>query len=290
MRVERRRRPGIGGAVAVATAIAAAAFSTASSQQAQLLRTEDALVAIFALQTEIEVEERLMARQEEKYEVNVQRRALLRDRLDLLYDELELLFLKERAARAGEPVEEEEGGPSPGEVLRLAEEKEDEIRALEMTEAGARDEGRQIREEVRRIQERIKILNEKQASLRVRMPEDRDSVTGLWDIRLLPSGDRGVFALWQSGTLVSGQYVLDGPFLGSLEGTLINRQLLVRRIDSSLGRTMELSGYLAEDGRTVHGTWENYDLSSGKAPRGSWSATKRSSTPSAATPPQGEAP
>lgn len=288
MRMGRRRRRGIGGAVAAA--VAAAAFSTASSQQAQILRTEDALVAIFALQTEIEVEERLMTRQEQKYEVNVQRRVLLRDRLDLLYDELELLFLKERAVRAGQPASEEDGGTPPGEILRQAEEKEDEIRALEMTEAGARDEGRRIREEVRKIQERIKILSEKQASLRVRMPDDSDSVTGLWDIRFLPSGDRGVFALWQSGTLVSGQYVLDGPFLGSLEGTLINRQLLVRRIDSSLGRTGTLSGYLTEDGQTLQGTWDNYDLSSGKAPRGSWSATKRSSTPSAATSPQGEAP
>ncbi len=286
MRAGRSARPGPPRAAITAAAIAMAAVTTASSQQPQILRTEDALVAIFTLQTEIEVEERLRAREEERYEVNVQRRALLRRRLEVLYEELETLFLRERSAGSEEPAERGEATATPEDLLRQAEEKEDEIRALEMTEAGVRDEGRQIRQEIRRILERIRILNEKQASLRVRMPEDKDSVTGLWDVRLLPSGDRGVFALWQSGTIVSGQYVLDGPFLGSLEGTLVNRQLLVRRIDSNLGRTMELSGYLAEDGRTVHGTWLNYDLSSGKPPTGSWSATKRSSTPSTSEPQQ----
>src|SRR5262249_7419344 len=135
---------------------------------------------------------------------------------------------------------------------------------------------------------RIALLGRQIDALRSTLPAERDSVTGLWDITLLPSGDRGVFALWQSGTILSGQYVLDGPFRGSLEGTLVNRQILLRRIDARLGRSMELSGYLSSDGQAVQGTWLNYDLSSGRSPSGSWSAKKRSSTPSEEAQPGGE--
>ena len=276
---------------AAAVVIGAACFVASAQEQTRMLRTEDALVALFTLQTEVEVEKRLLQREEARYEGNLRARTGLRDRLDTLYQELEVLFLRERALGDGDDVsEDEEGGEiDRDELLREAQEKEDEIRAMEGILASARDEGRRIREEVRSIQERIRALVEKQGTLRVGMPEDSSSVTGVWDVRLMPSGDRGVFALWQSGTLVSGQYILDGPYRGSLEGTLINRQLLVKRIDSSLGRVMELSAYLSEDGRTVHGTWLNYDLSSGKAPTGSWSATKRSSSPSE-TDEGGEAP
>jgi hypothetical protein len=141
-----------------------------------------------------------------------------------------------------------------------------------------------LRDSIRKIRARIALLSEKMGELQARLPRERESVTGIWDISLLPSGDKGVFALWQSGTVVSGQYVLDGPFRGSLEGTLINRQLLIRRIDATLGRSMEFSGYLTDDGRSVQGTWLNYDLSSGRSPRGSWTARKRSSSPSDTSP------
>lgn len=265
--------------VLIFLAMLATGLAARGQEQSRILRTEDALVALFTLQTEVEVEELVLAREETRYESNLRVRSSLSDRLTTLYQELEVLFQREREFKEDEQ-EDEETGISREDVIREAQEKEDEVRAMEGILEAARDEGRRIREEIRRIQERIRALVEKQYTLQVGMPDDRDSVTGVWDIRLLPSGDRGVFALWQSGTIVSGQYVLDGPYRGSLEGTLINRQLLLRRIDANLGRTMELSGYLSEDGRTVQGTWLNYDLSSGKAPTGSWSATRRSSTPS----------
>lgn len=262
-------------ALAVLLLAAPAAFP---QSEPQLLRAEDALVALFTLQTEVEVEQRILLREEARYESNVRGRAALRDRLDILYEELEVLFLRERSF-GPEDEADDETGETRDAIIQEAQMKEDEIRAVEQMLVAARDDGRNIREQVRRTQERIRALNEKQGNLRIAMPDDNDSVTGVWDVRILPSGDRGVFALWQSGTIVTGQYVLDGPYRGSLEGTLVNRQLLIRRIDAKLGRTMELSGYLAESGRRIQGTWLNYDLSSGKAPTGSWSATKRSANP-----------
>jgi len=275
----RTGRRGPIGVAAIAALVSAAGVCTPG---AQIVRAEDAIVALFGLQTSLDVEQQLLVREEARYEANFTERTRLDDQLSRFYNELEALFVREKEAAAYEEEEIEEERPTPDQIRRAAEAKEMEVRALERALASSRDEGRAIRDEIRRVKARISILSQKIAELRNTLPQDRDSVTGIWDIALMPSGDRGVFALWQSGTMVSGQYVLDGPFRGSLEGTMINRQLLVRRIDATLGRSMEFSGYVSDDGQTVQGTWLNYNLSSGAAPTGSWSARKRSSSPSEA--------
>jgi hypothetical protein len=253
-----------------------------SVSPAQIVRTEDALVALFGLQTGLEVEQRILRREEARYEENIVTRAALQRQIATVYAELEEIFRHEQGEFDEDLPEEER--PSLEEIRVAADAKEAEVRILERAEAAAREEGREIRDEIRRIRMRIGLLSEKIRELESALPQDRESVTGIWDIALMPSGDRGVFALWQSGTIISGQYVLDGPFRGSLEGTLINRQLLIRRIDATLGRSMEFSGYLSDDGQSVQGTYMSYDLSSGRAPTGSWSARKRSSRPSDTSP------
>lgn len=265
----------------VAAALIFLSLSTGSAR-AQIVRAEDAIVALFGLQTSLDVEQRLLAREEARYDANLAERGRLADQLTRVYRELESLFLQEREASDLDPQESDERQPSPEDVRRAAESKEIDVRNLERALTASRDEGRAIRDEIRRVKARISLISDKIAELRTSLPQDRDSVTGIWDVAMLPSGDGGVFALWQSGTMISGQYVLDGPFRGSLEGTLINRQLLVRRIDATLGRSMEFSGYLSDDGLSVHGTWLNYNLSSGAAPTGAWTARKRSSSPSEA--------
>ncbi|HXI02128.1 MAG TPA: hypothetical protein VNI57_03030 [Candidatus Saccharimonadales bacterium] len=287
------RSPHRAGRVLAFAAVSIAALGTAGhlrAQQAQILRPEDALIALYAVQTEIDVEQTLLKQQETRYQANVQTRASLRERLDGLYAELEELFQREQDTGTDEGEDANDAGQSREAAVAAAQEKEEQIRSMERAQEAARDDGRAIRDEIRKLMERIRILDEKQSALRLAMPDEKESVTGLWDVRLMPSGDRGVFALWQSGTIISGQYVLDGPFHGSLEGTLINRQILIRRIDSALGRTMELSGYLSDDGRSVQGTWLNYDLSSGKAPTGSWTARKRASSSSQSAGPGTETP
>jgi hypothetical protein len=255
------------------------AGAPAVSQITPLVRPEDALVALFGLQADVEVERRLLAREEARYDGNLRQRLETRDRLARAYEDLEALFRQERGEESAEGRGERDR-PSDAEIRASAESKEDEVRILERQEGALRDEARSIRDEIRRFRARIAMLNAQMETLRATLPHDSDSVTGIWDVTLMPSTDKGVFALWQTGTIVSGQYVLDGPFRGSLEGTLVNRQLLLRRIDARLGRSMELSGYVSEDGQTVQGTWMNYDLSSGRSPTGSWSAKKRASSPS----------
>ena len=274
---------------AVAAMMALAAGSLGRAQD--LVRSEEAVVAVFSLQTELEVDARQLERMETRHEDNRKARVEARDRVQRLYADLDSLFTRYRQSlrdlRAGaippDEASEEDGGGSaaPGartSMVRLEEEieaKERELRLAERTEGSIQDEGRRMRDDIRNLRERMTLLAQRIAALQNSLPAQKDSVTGVWDVSLLPGGVTGVFALFQSGTLVSGQYVLEGPFQGSLDGTLIDRRLLLHRIDARLGRSMDLTASLSHDGQALRGTWENYDLANGQTRTGSWSARRR---------------
>jgi len=133
----------------------------------------------------------------------------------------------------------------------------------------------QIRAEIKDAHMRIDLLGERIGRLRKTLPSDNESLTGVWDISYLPSGDKGVYSLRQSGTLLVGEYTLEGGWKGSLQGTFVDGKVLLHRIDSKLGRSSDLEGSLAPDGRTIRGTWQNFILSGGQPSAGQWVARKR---------------
>jgi len=272
-------------------ALLALGLSCAAAAAQDLVRSEDAIVALFSLQTEFTVDVKVLARLEERYDRHRQDRSAATQRMSGIYAEMERLFDAYRAARRGGGRAENGSDPSdPREIPRLEqliEEKELELMGAERTLTAVQDEGRRLREQIRDKQEQMAILLQQIESLRASLPTQRESVTGIWDVTLLPGGEKGVFALFQSGTVVSGQYVLDGPFRGSLDGTLIDRRLLLQRIDERLGRSMDLSAFLSPDGQALRGTWENYDLANGQTRTGSWAARRRQAR---AAPEGGEAP
>ncbi len=273
--------------VLLAAALLAMAAGAPVAAEPQLVRQEDAVVALFSLQTGLEVELRLLHRTELRHEELQRMRDEATARVGKLYAELDHLFTQYQAALRGKPgktsaepgakpdLSEREAEQSPETLQAQLQEKEQEVLAAERAEAWARDEGRRMREQIDLQREKISLISQRIDSLRAGLPSHRDSLTGVWDLTMLPGGEKGVFALFQSGTLVTGQYVLDGPFQGSLDGTLIERKLLLHRIDSRLGRSMDFSGFLSSDGQAIKGTWENYDLSNGQPHTGSWSARRR---------------
>jgi len=95
----------------------------------------------------------------------------------------------------------------------------------------------------------------------------------------MPIEQRGSCVLRQTGAVVSGTYRLQGGYSGSLQGTLVNRQVYLVRIDSQLGKMMELEGFLSSDGKQIRGTWLNYELAGADGARGHWSATLREPEP-----------
>ncbi len=161
--------------------------------------------------------------------------------------------------------------------------------ALEDVMAGVEDAERertqllaQEREVVDRIRERLRridLLEERFSSLQAKATEAAGPLTGTWDIVLLPLNQRGTFVLTQNGTLVSGTYTLEGDWTGSLQGTLVNKKVYLQRIDSKLGRSAELEGFLSTDGTQIRGTWFSYEVSGASGSNGQWSAVRRPQAP-----------
>lgn len=142
---------------------------------------------------------------------------------------------------------------------------------------------KQEREAVARIREhvrRIALLDRQLSQLEgPREPEEAGLLTGTWDIVLLPLDQKGSCVLRQTGAVLSGTYRLQGGYSGSLQGTLVNRKVYLVRIDSRLGKIMELEGFLAADGKVIRGTWLNYELAGAEGSTGHWAATRRPASP-----------
>ena len=76
------------------------------------------------------------------------------------------------------------------------------------------------------------------------------------------------------GTLVSGDFTLEGGYSGSLRGTLVNDRLRLERVDSRLGFSTVYFGRLARDGNTIAGTWEDTTFGTGSRGNGQWHAVR----------------
>lgn len=99
-----------------------------------------------------------------------------------------------------------------------------------------------------------------------------DLLTGRWNVTLEPGEQRGVFRLALDGSLVSGDYTLEGGLSGSLRGTLVGDRLRIERVDSQLGFVAIFHGRLSRDGSTLAGTWESTTFGVGAAGAGRWRA------------------
>lgn len=99
-----------------------------------------------------------------------------------------------------------------------------------------------------------------------------DVLTGRWNVTMEPGEQRGVFRFALDGSLVSGDYTLEGGFSGSLRGTLVGDRLRVERVDSQLGFVAIFHGRLARDGSSLAGTWESTTFGVGAAGAGRWRA------------------
>ena len=235
--------------------------------EAESLRPEQALLAIFALETQIQTERALVDRVEEQYRANLDERTRYRTRLERLGADLDTAWAAPE-------------GTADAEALERA---DDELERLEKAMVLAWDEGRRLRREILTGRARLDLLRGRLDELSATLPASAESLTGYWDVRLLSGGERGVFFLVQSGAVLTGEYGLEGGFKGSLQGTLVDGQVMLQRIDTRLGRIMDLDGTVAADGKSIRGTWRRHDLSSGRPATGAWSATRRD--PAASTEP-----
>jgi len=228
------------------------------SRAQDLKRPEEQLAAIYSLKVQLEIEQRRLDDALQRYNEQARTREETRGRLTRLYDDLDAMV---------------QGRSDADEALMRN--REEEIQKVEQQVEVLTQETRRIRADIKDAHVRIDLLGERIGRLRKTLPSDNESLTGAWDVSYLPSGDKGVFSLRQSGTLLVGEYTLEGGWKGSLQGTFVDGKVLLHRIDSKLGRSSDLEGSLAPDGRTIRGTWQSFILSGGQPTSGQWVARKR---------------
>ncbi len=225
----------------------------------ELVRPEETLLALFTLETQMELETQVLASLGASYRDNQDERARFSGRLEQLYAELEAAL-----AAPGEDSDVEE--------LRR---RDQELERLEKAQALAWDEGRRLRQRMLDAKNRLALLRQKVEELIGSLPSATESMTGYWDVVFVPGEQRGVFFLNHSAAILTGEYALEGGFRGSVQGTLIDQKVVLHRIDSRLGRVMDLDGTLSADGLSIKGVWRRFDLSDGRQSTGAWSATRR---------------
>lgn len=225
----------------------------------ELVRPEETLLALYTLETQIELENLMLASLQGFYRDNQEERERFAARLVRLFAEL-------ASALA-----------APGEDFDAADvgRRDQELERLEKAQDLTWDEGRRLRQRMMDARQRLEFLQQERQELISSLPAATESMTGYWDVVFVPGGQRGVFFLNHSAAILTGEYALEGGFHGSVQGTLIDQKVLLHRIDSRLGRVMDLDGTLSADGLSIKGVWRRFDLSDGRQSTGAWSATRR---------------
>ena len=106
------------------------------------------------------------------------------------------------------------------------------------------------------------------------VPKKLDAVTGRWAVTLDPGSQRGYFRMTLDGTIVSGEYALEGGSTGSLRGTLVSDRLRLERVDSAQGFSAIFYGRVARDMSSIAGTWETTTFGGGATTNGIWKAIR----------------
>ena len=214
--------------------------------------------AATALAADLDVEKTLLSEALVRYQSLSARRGRLLSRLAGLYSELDRVM---QAVGAVTSLSVEA-------VLMQIDAAEGERSRMQASE-------RALIESIIKSARRVDLLQEQLAVLEGDEDVHAGALGGDWQVVFMPLRHRGTFSLRQSGTIISGTYRLDGGWSGSLQGTLVNKKVYLVRIDSKLGKSMELEGVLSSDGETIRGTWLNYELAAGDGSSGQWVATKR---------------
>ena len=173
--------------------------------------------------------------------------------------------LSDLAAAARVAAEAAARADTPDDVVR----REDAVSTAEQEVRFLLERRRLLADRIVDRRRRIQLLEEESQSAAV-----ENVLTGRWSILIQPGDQRGVFRLNLQGTIVSGEYRLEGGFDGSVRGTLINDRLKLERVDSKNGFDAIFYGRLSPDAQQIVGTWEATTLGTGQAGSGSWSAAR----------------
>jgi hypothetical protein len=104
-------------------------------------------------------------------------------------------------------------------------------------------------------------------------PAAPDVLTGRWRVRLQPQDQIGSFDLRRTGTTVTGSYQMNDGSSGTFQGTFVNGNLRLERVDSVRGSDGIFVGTVA--GENIAGTWTANVVVTGGPTRGNWTAVRQ---------------
>jgi len=211
-----------------------------------------------ALNASLVVERTLLEEDRDRFDEISRRRSAAETRLGQLHEALDAAVQRDDAGAV----------PEIDRLLGLLEPTKGQATELQIAE-------RVILGRIRDRMRRIALLEEQLVGMQGQARAKVGELDGTWDVVLLPHEQRGAFVITQSGAVINGTYRLSGGFSGSLQGTLVQNKVLLQRIDSQLGRSMELEGRLSSDKTRIRGTWTSFELAGTEAAIGQWSATRR---------------
>jgi hypothetical protein len=178
-------------------------------------------------------------------------------------------------------------GVALNQIARLAREGILDRALLEQAEQAAADARARLQagqDRRRAVSERLAEHVRRLAAFRDEIARRRDTLrsnpadplTGRWEVFVNPGGRRGFYRLSLDGTILSGDYVLDGGFHGSLRGTFVGDRVALERIDSERGLDAKFFGRLTTAPvRRIAGTWEGTQIAPAPVAgpvAGTWSA------------------
>lgn len=151
-------------------------------------------------------------------------------------------------------VADDESSPAKSEKLLESEERLSQLHTRRLG----------LLQQIHMSYEEEKAISEQISQLRESLSNREQVLDGRWSITLMPSEQRGEVFLTQNGTIVEGEYKLDGGQSGNVQGTFIKGHLMLERIDSQYGRMGKFEAQLMKDQNSLKGSWYSYDLASGQ--------------------------
>ncbi|HVS63828.1 MAG TPA: hypothetical protein VMT85_10060 [Thermoanaerobaculia bacterium] len=99
-------------------------------------------------------------------------------------------------------------------------------------------------------------------------------LSGEWSIDLGPDEGAGRVTFNTYGDRVEGRYEMADGDRGTLLGTLVDGRLELERIANDRGRDLRLVAGVSEGGRRLSGSWQRFELASGRRTEGTWTGRK----------------
>jgi hypothetical protein len=230
----------------------ASSLLTVSALRAQDTAQPPATAASVQLQTELQLERKLLALDLVGYRETRTKEQTARDRVSASMQRLDQAL----------------GGDSL--ALGTLESLFGELSAARANASAAAE---QMDWQVRSLQERMRRISFLEGEVGGRGMRET-TLAGRWQLQLSPTSQTGTFSLQLNGTAVSGTYTIEGGGSGSVRGNLVGNRVQLDLLDSAGNVASTYTGAFDLASQRMAGTWLATELAAGRPAQGAWSATR----------------